>query len=1016
MRLHRLTMTAFGPFPQTVSVDFEALTADGLFLIHGDTGAGKTTILDGICFGLYGAVPGSRDDAKSLHSHHASPVRGPRVELDVTLTNRRLLITRTPEWLRPRKRGTGTTREGAHVEIIEQLSDQTQSFVTRDHREAADLITAEIGLDVHQFCQVVLLPQGGFARFLQASPDDRQGLLRHLFDIDIFTRAERWLADHRTQLGQHERAALGAIRDLTQRFAEVVKVEVPADLDKPDALVELEVWAASHRDRVGVLVEALSHSIAVGAAEEQCLDQVRQAAVTLAGQQREYRAAVQQRDELTMRKPEREQWKRQLDLARAAAALKPYLDQVDRRQGHLDRLRRTVSERLESLPADVAVLPGHTSSPGPDGWDAVDVADLHLDAFTSAEQTRTAQRHAAEGAIDSEARRTKLLRQKTTVSKKLEDLAGRSEKVNALLAELPTQRDEVAARQEQALAAAAGQAATELLLAEAQKQTKACKRRDDLAGQLTTAEEERRAAIDRHQDAEARHLDVRQRRLAGMAAELAGELRPGQPCGVCGSLEHPNAARAAADAVSAADEELAEVEAGERLNERRSAEITVERINAQLKEVIEAVGDLTTAQAISKATEARKSVRVATEAAKLAEELGAQLETLDVLLADQRREAAEIGRDEAAATTQQTALTEQITELTETIDAIRGEDKSLRLRVARLVRELAEVKAAASSLGEWRQAAKELSEAHREAHHHLHLSEFADAVAARRAALANPELVELQKRIDAFDSEYSKIAGRVQDPTLLAAAHEPPPDVEGSEQAYKSARQRATELHAQHGLAVRQHDRLKQLGPDLVNALAQWKPIRAEYEIANRLAQLVEGKSTDGNTRMTLSTYVLTHRFRHVVAAANTRLGQVTYNRYLLRHVTEADTGRRAGRNGLGLSVIDAWTGQERRPATLSGGETFLVSLCLALGLSDVVLTEAGGTQLGSLFVDEGFGSLDQEALDQVLDALDALRVGGRTVGLVSHVAELRRRIPSRLHVRKTATGSSVVVEAQVLD
>jgi exonuclease SbcC len=282
--------------------------------------------------------------------------------------------------------------------------------------------------------------------------------------------------------------------------------------------------------------------------------------------------------------------------------------------------------------------------------------------------------------------------------------------------------------------------------------------------------------------------------------------------------------------------------------------------------------------------------------------------------------------------------------------------------------------------------------------------------------MADPDLMELQERIDAFDGDYSKITARVQDPTLLAAAHEPPPDVEGSEQAYQSARRRAIELHAQHNLALGQHGRLEQLGPELVNALAQWKPIRAQYEIANRLAQLVEGKSTDSTTRMTLSTYVLTHRFRHVVTAANTRLGQVTSNRYLLRHVTDSDTGRRAGRNGLGLSVIDGWTGQERRPATLSGGETFLVSLCLALGLSDVVLAEAGGTQLGSLFVDEGFGTLDQEALDQVLDALDALRAGGRTVGLVSHVAELRRRIPSRLHVRKAATGSSIDVEVQLLD
>ncbi|MBW4702084.1 AAA family ATPase [Micromonospora sp. RL09-050-HVF-A] len=1015
MRLHRLTMTAFGPFPHTVSVDFEALTADGLFLIHGDTGAGKTTILDGICFALYGSVPGFRDDAKSLHSQHAAVGVGPRVELDVTLTNRRLLISRSPEWMRPRRRGSGTTRQQALVEIVEQLPDRIE-FVTREHREAADLIRAETGLDVQQFCQVVLLPQGGFARFLQASADDRQGLLRRLFDIEIFTRAEGWLAEHRTQLGQQERAALGTIRDLTQRFAEVVKVEVPADLDKPDTLSELDAWAAVHRNRAADLVEALAQNMAVGTAEEQRLDQVRQAAATLARQQREYQAAVQQRDELTTRKPERDRWKRQLDSARAAATLKPYLDQVDRRHTDLDLLRRTTIEHLASLPADVAVLPDRIALTVPDGGEAVDVAGLDVNALTRAEQTRTTQLRAAEAAIDSEARRTTLRGQRTAVGKKLEDLAGRSEKVNARLVELPVEHAEITGRREQALAVAADREAAELRLDEAQKQAKACKRRDDLTARLATAEEERRTAVDRHQAAEARHLDVRQRRLAGMAAELAGELRPGQPCGVCGSPEHPEPAQAAADAVSAADEDHAKTEAGELLDERRSAEVTVERINAQLNEVTETVGDLTAAHARSTVTEARKAVRAATEATKLADELGAHLETLDVMLADQHREAADIGRDEAVANAQQAALTAQITELDESIDAVRGQDKTLRARVTRLTGELAEVRTAATNLGQWLQAGRELADAHREAQHHLHLSEFADTVAARAAALTDPEIVDLQERIDAFDGEYHQAAGRAQDPTLLAAAHQPSPDVEGSEQTYQAARLRATELHAQHGLAVEQHDRLKQLGPDLVNALAQWRPIRAEYEIANRLAQLVEGKSSDSGTRMTLSTYVLTHRFRHVVTAANTRLGQVTHNRYLLRHVTESDTGRRAGRNGLGLSVVDAWTGQERRPATLSGGETFLVSLCLALGLSDVVLAEAGGTQLGSLFVDEGFGTLDQEALDQVLDALDGLRSGGRTVGLVSHVAELRRRIPSRLYVRKTATGSTVAVETQAID
>ncbi|WP_434739323.1 AAA family ATPase [Micromonospora sp. SH-82] len=1008
-------MTAFGPFPTTVSVDFDTLTADGLFLIHGDTGAGKTTILDGICFALYGVVPGFRDDAKSLHSHHAAAGLGPRVELDVTLTNRRLLITRTPEWVRPRKRGSGTTRATARVEIVEQLPDRTE-FVTGNHQEAAALIRAETSLEAVQFCQVVLLPQGGFAKFLQASPDDRQGLLRRLFDIEVFTSAERWLAEHRTQLGQQDRGALETIRDLTQRLAEVIKVEAPADLDTPGTLGELEQWATSHQTRIGHLVDALTTSVAEATAEEQRLDRARQSATTLAGQQRDYRTAVQQRDELTLRRPERDEWKRQLDLARESATLTPHLDQVDRRQSDLEQVRRTTIEHLTRLPTDVVLLPEGPLTLSEDGVPAVDVAELDPETLNRAERTRNEQLHAAQGAIESEARRTTLLRQRTIVGKKLEDLAGRTEKVTSLLAELPLERVEVTARHEQALMESAGHATAELLLTEAQQRAKTCKRRDDLTAKLPTAEEERHTATDRHQAAEDHHLDVRQRRLAGMAAELAGELRPGQPCGVCGSPDHPEPAQAAADAVTAADEEHAKAEAGRRLDERRTAEITVGRINAQLQEITEAVGDLTTAQAKSAVTEARKAVRTATEASKLADSLSAQLETLDVLLSEQHDEAAEVGREEATARTQLATLTAQITELDETIDAIRGEDKSLRVRVTRLTEEIAEVGTAATNLREWRQAAKELADAQRVADDHLHRSEFADTAAARAAALSEFEVLVLQEQIEAFDADHHKITGRVQDPALLAAAHEPPPDVEGSEQAYQASRLQATELQTQHSLAVGQHVRLSELTPDLTEALARWRPIRAEYEVANRLAQLVEGKSTDSNIRMTLSTYVLTHRFRHVVTAANTRLGQVTHNRYLLRHVTESDTGRRAGRNGLGLSIVDAWTGQERRPSTLSGGETFLVSLCLALGLSDVVLAEAGGTQLGSLFVDEGFGTLDQEALDQVLDVLDGLRAGGRTVGLVSHVAELRRRIPSRLHVRKAANGSTVLVETEASD
>jgi exonuclease SbcC len=164
---------------------------------------------------------------------------------------------------------------------------------------------------------------------------------------------------------------------------------------------------------------------------------------------------------------------------------------------------------------------------------------------------------------------------------------------------------------------------------------------------------------------------------------------------------------------------------------------------------------------------------------------------------------------------------------------------------------------------------------------------------------------------------------------------------------------------------------------------------------------------------MRLSAYVLAARLEQVVAAANERLARMSGTRYSLEHTVDKAAGSRGhGTGGLGLRVIDGWTGRHREPGTLSGGETFITSLSLALGLADVVTAEAGGTEIGTLFVDEGFGTLDEDTLDEVMEVLDGLRDGGRAVGIVSHVAELRTRIPAQLQVRKTRTGSTLKVTA----
>jgi exonuclease SbcC len=195
-------------------------------------------------------------------------------------------------------------------------------------------------------------------------------------------------------------------------------------------------------------------------------------------------------------------------------------------------------------------------------------------------------------------------------------------------------------------------------------------------------------------------------------------------------------------------------------------------------------------------------------------------------------------------------------------------------------------------------------------------------------------------------------------------------------------------------------------------ALTAWAPARQDYELAESMSRLVRGMGGDNQLQMRLSAYVLATRLDQVLDAANERLSHLRDQRYLLQRTDRA--ARRGSQAGLGLEVVDQWTGDVRDPATLSGGETFVVSLSLALGLADVVTHEAGGVEIETLFVDEGFGALDADTLDDVMDRLDGLRAGGRTVGIVSHVTELRSRIPVQLHVDKTPAGSSIRMPALV--
>ncbi|MFI6533819.1 AAA family ATPase [Nonomuraea sp. NPDC050547] len=365
----------------------------------------------------------------------------------------------------------------------------------------------------------------------------------------------------------------------------------------------------------------------------------------------------------------------------------------------------------------------------------------------------------------------------------------------------------------------------------------------------------------------------------------------------------------------------------------------------------------------------------------------------------------------AACRTRQEELSGDAGRLAARLDGARGDDPTLAARLSRLGDEAELLREALEATARAVRAAQERDTARQEAEGAAAEAEFADVDEALAAARPDEERERKAELLRELDAQYAAVTSTLADPALVAAAGEAAPDLAELEAGRERAEEEYAALVSSRDQAQARARRLDELRGELRGCLERWEPAAAAHRLAERMASLASGTSGDNQWNMSLSSFVLGERLRQVVAAANDRLDHMSGGRYQLQHDLRKTAGAR-GRSGggLGLRVADGWTGVDRDPATLSGGESFITSLALALGLADVVTAEAGGAEIGTLFVDEGFGTLDEDTLDGVLDILDGLRDGGRAVGIVSHVAELRTRIPAQLRVAKTRTGSTLSV------
>ena len=888
MRLHSLEATAFGPFSGTVTVDFDRLSEAGLFLLSGATGAGKTSVLDAVCFALYGDVPGDRATAKRLRADLAAPDAEPRVTVDATLSGRRFRITRTPAWQRPKRRGSGTTPAQASVRVDERVGGAWTTLATRLD-EAGLLVSGLVGMNLTQFMQVAMLPQGRFQTFLRAKSEDRHKLLHQLFRTGRFEAVEGWLRDRRIALRREVETAHRDLADLVSRTSETVGDPLPEgwephDLTAPASDGSLHEWATGLRDvarsRAEAATSTLSTAVATEAAARQALTNGR----ALAERQAALGEARARSAALRAETPELERLQIDIEAATRAAAVRPVARLVTRAEQALAEAQRSTAE-------------------------------LDVDR----EELRSLERAATEAAARVQAALPREL--------EVRGLTTSIEADEARLAALP----------------ALVRAATLHGLIEAGV------KHARLAAMITAAREVHLAARATALEAGEALLELRQARIEGMAAELAAA----KAVDIAKADEH-------LAATELRDLETALAVAAQDISDRPVDQLRAELAELGVPDGSPDTDELTTERARLEAALAtrcaQRDLARAEVAAVLAGHDSPDLATLLRYHQGAARTAAEAGRA-----------------LDALADAARAHEE----------------------------AAASLAEA-------LTEHGFASRADAAAAALPPDQVERAVTRLREHDRRLASVTAVLTAADAAEVEAAPSPDVEALGAAHAAA---LHELGSARAVAERwaaRAVRLDDLTRRLIDALAQWQPRHDEWRLTAELSAFCEGKSADNRLQMRLSAYVLAYRLSQVVAAANERLAGVSDQRYTLEHTGRAGAGETRG--GLSLLVRDDWSGESRDPATLSGGETFVVSLALALGLADVITQEAGGADLDTLFVDEGFGSLDADTLDDVLDTLDALRDGGRVVGVVSHVAEMRDRIPCQLVVTKARGGSTLSV------
>lgn len=1037
MRILRLTMDAVGPFPGHEVIDFEAFSDAGRFLLSGPTGAGKSTIIDAIVFALYGKVSGGRDSSDSrIRSRYASEQAKTEVELIFSTSSGNYKVRRQPAYERVKKNGKGVTKQNAKAwlfKLDEQLREVSEPLTKTS--DVGTEITRIVGLSREQFTQTVVLPQGKFAQFLRSTSKDRQDLLQELFGTAIFEDLQLDLVERARKVKKNQealdatlRANLGVLASLLDEAPQLDPARCLVYEPVPKVDCEFNPLETAWDSRFKPLAPWLEHNQRCANLEVSALrgqeDKLRSDFAyqrDLATRQERYLALTKEHEQLVAQGPAQRQRLAQIQALQALSDLKPWHEQLKQAQDQQAVAQRQLSqalalEQLESDERAQAVLQ-------PLDYRGAQALSVQLTAQVAALNPQVELEAGLAG-------RRRDLQTKTQAHESANaKLAQGRERENQLPTQIASKQELLEQLNEQAATLPTAQLAQE----QATQALKLAKAHEQLVEDQQRALKLQQLVALELKQASQSHKHMLEQWLSQSALNLAQNLVDGEPCPVCGATEHPAPATQGGENISQEQLDQALEKVNEVQGELSQASERVTKLAAQLEAQ---PCQLSPAQAREQLQEAKAALMAAKQASEQARSCKAQIAKLNAELEALRA-------DNQAAQARLAGDAKEIQLLGEKIEA---DAASLSCEgfesVAAKVEYLSQLAAALEQLAN---AAQELDQCKKRAQQAADSfavqwaqasANFADHSAKPAApAPTDPAETEPTQAEPTQDTSTTNVqddyAQACQDFAGLdlaalkatSASYEKSlsinqaalAELEGIELTPPPLEQTQGQLEQAQAKtqACQTYASTWQAFAGQVNAqLAKLNELLARRSKASdkdgQLLALASAANGDNQARLTLSAWVLQAHFRQVLVFANERLGVIGAGRYELINVdSEEDT--RQQKQGLGLAVVDHLSGTTRSPRTLSGGESFYVSLALALALADVVATQNGGIEMNTLFIDEGFGSLDEGTLAEVMDVLSALHSGGRVVGIVSHVSELKRAIPAAVEVRPLLGGGSTL-------